>query len=360
MSLSVALQHDFGGFALDVAFDAPPGVTVLFGRSGSGKSSVVNAVAGLLKPQAGRIAVDGRVLFDSAGGVCVPPHRRRLGYVFQEGRLFPHLSVRQNLLYGRRFAPRNAPGADMDAVIDLLGIGALLDRRPVSLSGGERSRVALGRALLAKPGLILADEPLAALDEARKQEILPYFERLRDDIETPILYVSHAASEVARLATTVVVLEDGRVRSQGTPEAILGDPTLTPLGVRQAGAVLEATVAAHHEDGLSALAAGGATLWLPRVPVAPGTTIRVRIAAHEVVVALDAPGRISALNVLPATVAAVREGDGPGALVSLDTDAGRVLARVTRRSVAALGLRPGTACHAVLKSVAVAPEGVGR
>ena len=192
MTLSVRVSHRLPGMEIDVAFDAPPGVTVLFGRSGSGKTTIVNAVAGLLRPDAGRVAVDDWVLFDTEKGHWLPPHRRRLGYIFQEGRLFPHLTVSQNLSYGSWFAPRGARRESRDKVIEMLGIGHLLDRRPALLSGGEKQRVAIGRALLASPRLILADEPLAALDDARKAEILPYFERLRDEVSVPILYVTHS------------------------------------------------------------------------------------------------------------------------------------------------------------------------
>ena len=359
MTLSVAVRQSFGDFTLDADFAAPKGITVLFGRSGSGKTTVVNAVAGLLKPQAGRIAVDGHVLLDTTRGLFLPPHRRRIGYVFQEGRLFPHLTVRQNLTYGRWFAPKNAPLEDVGRVVEMLGIGPLLDRRPGALSGGEKQRVAIGRALLSAPEIILADEPLAALDDARKAEILPYFERLRDEVEVPILYVSHSAAEVARLATTVVALEAGRVTKAGPAAEVLGDPGVTPLGAREAGAILETRVVAHHEDGLTELAAGTDRLFLPRLPQQIGAAVRVRIAAHDVMLSVPRPMGLSALNILPASVAEVRTGDGPGAIVSLDTSAGRLLARITRRSAAALELVPGTACHAVIKTVAVAPDNVG-
>ncbi len=227
--LDIEVRHAFGGFALDVRFEASPGATVLFGRSGSGKTTIVNAVAGLLKPDAGRIAAGDWVLFDSARGINLQPRHRRIGYIFQEGRLFPHLTVRQNLLYGAWFAPKDAPREDMARVVDLLGVGHLLDRRPGALSGGEKQRVAIGRALLSAPRLILADEPLAALDEARKAEILPYFERLRDEVAVPILYVSHSAAEVARLATTVVMLEQGRVARQGSAAEVLGSAQVAAL-----------------------------------------------------------------------------------------------------------------------------------
>ena len=359
MTLSVAIRHALGGFDLDVSFEAPPGITVLFGRSGSGKTTIINAVAGLLKPQAGRVVIDDWVLVDTKRGRSLPPHKRRLGYVFQEGRLFPHLTVRQNLGYGRWFAAKDGPREDMGRVVEMLGIGHLLDRRPGALSGGEKQRVAIGRALLAGPRLILADEPLASLDEGRKAEILPYFERLRDEVSVPILYVSHSAAEVARLATTVVALENGRVAGQGPAIEVLGDPMVTPAGARAAGALLEATVVTHHPDGLSELDAGGVRLFLPRVRHDPGSRIRVRVAAQEVILSRKKPEGLSALNVLPGTVEMVRPGDGPGAIVSVRTPAGRVLARVTQRSAEALGLAEGVACHAIVKTVAIGPEDVG-
>ncbi|QPM90230.1 molybdenum ABC transporter ATP-binding protein [Pseudooceanicola algae] len=357
MSLSVDISHDFGGFQLRAAFDAPPGVTVLFGRSGSGKSSVINAVAGLLRVQQGRIALNDRVLLDTGAGLALPVHRRRLGCIFQEGRLFPHLSVRQNLRYGRWFARLPERGEEA-RVVEMLGIGALLDRRPAALSGGEKQRVAIGRALLSEPQLILADEPLAALDEARKAEILPYFERLRDEVKVPILYVSHAPAEVARLATTIVALENGRVLRQGPAVDVLGDPGVLPAGVRGAGAVLQAEIVAHHADGMTELRAGGVPLFLPRVTQDSGV-LRIRIAASEVILSKTRPEGLSALNILPGRIREIRAGSGPGCLVALETPAGRVLARVTQRSVAAMDLAPGQVCHAVVKSVAIAPGDVG-
>jgi molybdate transport system ATP-binding protein len=227
------------------------------------------------------------------------------------------------------------------------------------LSGGEKQRVAIGRAFLSAPRLILADEPLAALDEARKAEILPYFERLRDEVNVPILYVSHSASEVARLATTVVALDSGRVVAQGPAAEVLGDPAILPAGAREAGAVLTARVARHHEDGLTELDAGGLPLFLPSVRHAPGKMIRVRIAAHEVILARAWPDGLSALNILPGVVHEVRPGEGPGAIVAIDTKAGRVLARITRRSADSLGIAPGREVHAVVKTVSVAPADIG-
>src|SRR6185295_18647990 len=214
MTVAVDIKHRLGDFTLDAQFETSVGLVALLGRSGSGKTSIINTIAGLINPDHGRVTIDDLVLIDTTRGIFIPPHRRRIGYVFQEGRLFPHLTVHQNLLYGRWFAPREA-GGDFDGVVELLGIGGLLDRRPGRLSGGEKQRVAIGRALLAKPRLLLMDEPLASLDDARKAEILPYIEKLRDESEIPIVYVSHAVAEVARLAATIVVLADGRVEATG-------------------------------------------------------------------------------------------------------------------------------------------------
>lgn len=361
MSLHLHLRHRIGEFALDVDVTAPPGLTVLFGPSGSGKTTLVNAVAGLLRPDEGRIAAGDWVLMDSATRLWLPPHRRRLGYVFQEGRLFPHLSVRQNLLYGRWFAPRTARGESLSRVIEMLGIGPLLDRRPGALSGGEKQRVAIGRALLAAPRLILADEPLAALDEARKAEILPYFERLRDEVAVPILYVSHSSAEVARLATSVIALRNGRVVAMGTPAQVLGDSAA--MGARGVASVLRARVVAHHPDGLSELDTVAGRLWLPRVPQPPGTPLRLRIGASEVILSRARPTGLSALNILPGQILDLHDGEGPGVLVTLSLGDGsfaeRLAARITRRSAEAMGLAPGQTCHAIIKSVALAPLDIG-
>lgn len=360
MSLQVDIAHPFAGFELDVSFEAPPGITALFGRSGTGKTTVVNAVSGLLRPRRGRIAIAGEALFDSAAGINLPTHRRRLGYVFQDGRLFPHLSVRQNLTYGQRFAPRDATGPAIEDVCGMLGIAPLLERRPGALSGGEKQRVAIGRALLSRPRMLLMDEPLAALDAARKEEILPYLERLRDHTDVPVLYVSHSVAEVARLASWVVVLEAGRVARAGTAEQVLSDPeTVRQIGLREAGAVLPATVARHHADGLTELAVSGGRLFLPRTEAPVGAPIRVRVLAHDVILSREAPSGLSALNILPCEVLALHSGGGPGVMVQLRCGRDRLLARITRRSADALALAPGLQLYAVAKSVAVARTDVG-
>ena len=283
-----------------------------------------------------------------------------MGYVFQDGRLFPHLTVRQNLLYGRWFAGRGE-AADPSRIVALLDIGALLNRRPGALSGGEKQRVAIGRAILSNPRILLMDEPLAALDEARKAEILPYLERLRDEWHLPILYVSHSVAEVARLATTVVLMEAGRVVATGPTAEILSDPAIAPaLGLREAGAMITARVTAQEGDGLTRLETGGGPVFLPRVDAPDGAVLRLRILAQDVMVATERPTGISALNVLKATVGTVHPGDGPGALVQLKVGDDLMLARLTQRSVAALDLKPGRDVFAVLKAVSVAQENVGR
>lgn len=344
--MKVALRHAFPGFTLDAAFNAPAGVTAIFGRSGSGKTTLVNAIAGLLTPDAGRIEVAGRVLFDSKARLNTPTRKRRIGYVFQDARLFPHMTVRRNLTYGTRFAPRDEPGADFGALVEMLGIGHLLDRRPATLSGGERSRVGMGRALLAKPHLLILDEPMAALDEERRAEILPYLERLRDT-DIPMLYISHSMAEVTRLATTLVLLDQGRVVKSGPLEGVLS----AGLDRAEAGTILQAR-ATGREDGLTRAETPAGALLLP-LEATPGARLALRIRAQDVMLSLDPPGRVSALNVLAATVMRL-EPDGPHVMVHLRAGQAELLARVTARSAHGLGLAPGVALWAVVKSVALA------
>lgn len=360
-ALEVSLRHRLGAFDLAVDFAVPPGVTALFGRSGAGKTSVAQAIAGLLRPREGRIVADGTVLLDTARRIDISRHRRRVGYVFQEGRLFPHLSVRQNLRFGQWFAPRaSAPVAQFDALVEMLGLGALLERGPAALSGGEKQRVAIGRALLANPRILVMDEPLAALDAARKAEILPYLERLRDDPRLPIIYISHSVDEVARLANSIIALRDGQVVARGPAGAVLASPELAPiLGRREVGVILEATLLRQAEDGLSELAIPGGALTVPRVAAQPGDRLRIRVRARDVMIALTRPEGISALNILPATVVAVEPGGAENVELRVACGGVELRARVTRRSRDALGLAPGRACFAVLKSVAVDSRDMG-
>ncbi|WP_324753599.1 molybdenum ABC transporter ATP-binding protein [Roseovarius sp. Pro17] len=360
MRLSVNIAHRLGGFALEAAFDAGPGVTALFGPSGSGKTTIANAVAGLLTPDTGRIALGEDVLVDRAAGVCLPAAQRRIGVVFQDGRLFPHLTVAQNIAFGARYAPRGAPGLDGGTIQQMLGIGALMQRRPRGLSGGEQQRVAIARALSMRPRLLLMDEPLAALDGPRKDEILPYLERLRDSGAVPIVYITHAMAEIARLADRIVMLRDGRVLRVGDVTDVLSDPAMVPLiGVRDAGSVLIARVVERNPGGLSRLAISGGELRLPGIEADLGKSLRIRILAQDVLISLTRPEGLSSRNILPAVVEAVHRGDGPGVAVSLKLGEDRLLARITADAMDELRLVPGLDCYAVLKATAVARADIG-
>ena len=361
MSLEVDITQRFAGFELNAAFEAGSGITALFGRSGVGKTTLINAVAGLLRPDAGRIAFGGEVLSDASKGIFQPPHVRQFGYVFQDARLFPHLDVAENLCFGERYASARK-GASLNDVVSLLGLEKLLSRAPNSLSGGEKQRVALGRALLSKPRMLLMDEPLANLDGPRKQDILPYLERLRDGpLGLPILYVSHAVDEVARLADTLVLLQDGAVRAQGSLFDVMSDPAAVPLlGVREAGAVIEAEVTAHAEDGLSTLTLSAGALELPGVQAPVGARVRLRVLAQDVILSLDRPDGLSSVNLLPVKILEIHPGDGPGAAIALQAGEDRLLARVTARAVSQMRLKEGMQCYAILKATTVAPGSIGR
>ncbi|MDZ4736438.1 MAG: molybdenum ABC transporter ATP-binding protein [Rhodospirillaceae bacterium] len=356
MILALALRHRLGAFALDVDFKIErPGITALFGPSGAGKTTIVNAIAGLLRPQAGRIAIDSDVLFDSKRGVNLPARQRRIGYVFQDARLFPHLDVRDNLLFGARRCAAGRTAAPFDAIVSLLGIAAILDRRPRHLSGGERQRIALGRALLAEPRLLLLDEPLSGLDQGRRAEIMPYLERLRDEAGIPMLYVSHAVDEVARLADHMVVLDSGRVVASGSVFDLMARLDLFPLtGPIEAGAVFEARIETHDlQDQMTALTFDGGRFWVPGIEGSIGATVRVRIRARDVMLALEKPHSISANNVLRGTVTEIRPDSSPHIDVQIACGGTLLIARITRRSLERLGLQPGTALYAVIKSVTI-------
>jgi molybdate transport system ATP-binding protein len=353
MSLKVDLRHRLGAFSLDAAFETGGRLTALFGPSGAGKTSLVNLIGGLLRPDKGRIVAGGRVLADTATGVFVPKHKRRIGYVFQDARLFPHMTVGQNLRYGRFFTSTSERYGDMDGVIDLLGIGHLRDRRPGSLSGGEKQRVAIGRALLASPRLILMDEPLASLDEKRKAEIMPYIERLRDETKIPIVYVSHSVAEVARLATDMVVLDEGKVAASGPTSEILQRLDLLPEEERgEGGVVLEMRVSGKNRPfGLSSLTSRAGEIHVAGLDAEPGSTIRVRIRARDVIVATERPRGLSALNILPGRVAGVSSGNSLFADVLIDCNGEIITARITRQSAEMLRLVSGLDVFAVIKSV---------
>lgn len=355
--LEVEIQHRFAGFRLDVAFAGPAdGVTALFGPSGCGKTTVTNAIAGLLRVDAGRIVFNGEALVDRARRIDLPARQRRIGYVFQEPRLFPHLSVEGNLFYGWRRAPASARHIDRESVIGLLGLGPLLKRRPAGLSGGEKQRVGLGRALLAQPRLLLMDEPLAALDRDRKADIIPYIAQLRAAFGLPIVYVSHAIEEVARLADHVVLMENGRVTGAGPVADIMADLDLFDgMDAFEAGAVVGVEVADHDERfQLTRLRFGpGHDLVVPGILGEVGARLRARIRARDIMLALDRPVDISAINVIPAVVTDVRRQVGPYAEVQVRIGSTVLVARITRQSADRLDLAPGRRLFAVIKSVAI-------
>ncbi len=336
MTIEVDVAHRLGVFALEVRFTSQGRLTAFFGQSGAGKTSLVNVIGGLIRPDRGRIAVDGTTLVDTASGIFVPTHRRRVGYVFQEGRLFPHLTVRQNLMFGRWFSPPH--------------------------ERSEKQRVAIGRALLASPRLLLMDEPLAALDDERKAEILPFIERLRDEANVPIVYVSHSLAEVSRLANSIVVLRNGCVAAVGDPAEVLSRTELVPQdAVEEAGAVIEARISQHDiQFGLTMLQSKAGLLRAPHLDLPIGTIVRVRIRARDVMIANAPPVGLSALNVLPGRVIELRKSGETVVEVYIDCNGVKLWARLTRKSVETLALRSELPVYAILKSVALDRTTLGK
>lgn len=343
-------------FQLDVDLALPThGITVLYGASGSGKTSVLRCVAGLEHAHNALVRIDGVVWQDSARGIFLPPWQRPLGYVFQEASLFEHLDVRDNLTYGQKRSPADQQTIALDAVIELLGIAHLMQRRVQQLSGGERQRVAIARALATQPRLLLLDEPLAALDQARRQEILPWLEHLRDELQIPMLYVTHATDEVARLADSLVVLDQGHVKAAGpTAEVLARIDTPVVLG-DDAGALLHGTVVEHDARWhLMRVEFDGGSLWLRDSGLACGQRVRLRVLARDVSLATEAPRHTSIQNLLPATVDAIASDAHPSqALVRVACGGALLLSRITARAVDTLSLKPGQAVWAQVKSVAL-------
>jgi molybdate transport system ATP-binding protein len=357
-----------GAFTLDAAFASDARVVALFGRSGSGKSVTIALIAGLLRPDRGIIEVEGRVLVDTARHIFVRKHRRRIGLVYQDARLFPHLTVRQNLMFGRWFAARAEPAqldapVGFDAVVETLGIGHLLARRPGRLSGGERQRIAIGRALLAAPHLLLMDEPLAALDDERKLEVLALIERLRDDFKVPIVYVSHAVDEVVRLATDVVVLADGRVIAAGPVGEVFGAQAVHAGTSRfELSSVLTGKIAETRADyGLTRIAHPAGAIWMAGTIGPPGREVRIVVRATDVTLATAQPQHLSVRTSLAGTVATIAAGDGPLATVTVELAGGaRIIAMATRMAIDELGLKPHDAVFALIKTVSLDERYVAR
>jgi molybdate transport system ATP-binding protein len=342
-----------GGFELHADLQLPGrGITAIFGPSGSGKTTLLRCVAGLEQPAEARVVVDGAAWEDSAQGLRLPPHRRPLGYVFQEASLFDHLDVQGNLQFGRKRAGAREP---LEPLLRLLGIEGLLHRRPHELSGGERQRVAIARALATQPRLLLLDEPLAAVDLARRREILPWLERLRDELRIPMLYVTHSGDEVARLADHLVLLDAGQVLASGPLAETLARVDLPAVPGEEPGALLQATVAARDTRwNLVQVRFDEGLLWLPDIGLPLGHAVRVRVLARDISLALAPPEQSSIQNVLPCTVRAVGGAGHPSqALVQLACGKSLLLARITARAVDALQLAPGASVWAQVKSAAL-------
>jgi molybdate transport system ATP-binding protein len=352
--LGVSASKRLESFRLSAAFTAPtPGVTALFGRSGSGKTTLVNIIAGLIAPDAGEVRLGDTVLTDTRRQLAVPTEERRIGYVFQDARLFPHLTVAGNLRYGQKRAARQPQFIGFDEVVTLLALDALLERRPHRLSGGERQRVALGRALLSQPRLLLLDEPLASLDAARREEVLPYLVALRDRLSVPMVYVSHQFEEVLRLATWIVLLESGGVLAHGPVDEISLRPELRRIvGPELVGSVLEGLVARIDASGGTVdLAIGTGTLKVGLRDVPLGTRVRLQLLARDIILATHPVQGLSVRNALPGTIRDISADDHDGVLVEVDVGGVIVLARITESARQALGLRPGDAVWALVKAV---------
>jgi len=359
--IDIDIEQQLGAFRLAVAFSAEAPIVGLFGRSGAGKTSVINVIAGITTPARGHIRIGGASLYESAAGIDLKPEARRIGYVFQDPLLFPHMDVEDNLLYGQRLRPavdRVIPAA---RVIELLGLDGLLRRKTSTLSGGEKQRVAIGRALLAQPRILLLDEPLAALDVPRKAEILDYIERLRDELHIPIVYVSHSVAEISRLADTVVVLSDGACLAVGDVDDVMGRLDLRPAtGRYEAGSLIETQVTAHDDDDrLTTLAFDGGELVVPHLDAAIGDRVRARIRARDVSLATHRPAGISILNVLPGRVTGFDALSGPIVDVQLAVGSAVLNARITHRSYKQLGLGVGQEVYALIKAVSFDRRSVG-
>jgi molybdate transport system ATP-binding protein len=358
--LKVTANKRRGAFALQAQFELPtPGVVALFGRSGCGKSTLINVIAGLLKADSGRVVLDDAVLLDTEQHIDVPPERRRIGYVFQDAKLFPHLSVAANLRYAQDRA-KVAAYVGLDLVADLLDLGALMDRRTHQLSGGERQRVAIGRALLSQPRLLLLDEPLASLDASRREELLPYLETMRDQLAIPMVYVSHHFDDVLRLATHLVLMESGRTSAQGN----LSDMSLNPgvraiIGADAVGAIVDGTVLGTDPDsGLLRVQVGHGELKVHFGKAATGAKLRVQLLARDLIVATRAPQQLSVRNSLTGVVTAITDDHEDSDLIAIDIGGTIIMARVTKAATRELGLVAGLSVWALVKTASLRPHSI--
>jgi molybdate transport system ATP-binding protein len=348
---------------LDVNFRVEPGqLLALVGHSGSGKSTILRSIAGFWRPETARVAVGGAIWLDTAAGIALPPYRRRVGLVFQSYALFPHMTAAGNLVAAMDHLPAAARRDEARRLLSLVHLDGLADRRPVELSGGQQQRVAVARALARRPAALLLDEPFSAVDRATRETLHREIAELRHVLDMPVVLVTHDVEEARLLADRMLVIEKGATVALGTTAEVMFDTAaLRAMGLREAGAAIAARIAAQEADGLTRLDTAAGPILLPRVDGAIGARVRVQVMAHEVILSRERPSGLSALNVLPATVVAVKSGEGPGVLVQMRLGAGDdlILARITRRSAEALALAPGVSCHAILKSMAVARDHVG-
>lgn len=355
MKLVFEARRKLGAFQLDATFTSEGGVTALFGASGSGKTSIIRMLTGLTHPDEGRIIFDRDVIVDTVQGVSIPKHKRRFGVVFQDNRLFPHFSVRQNLNYGRWFSSKSKCDSSFDSIVDLLGLRLLLDRRPINLSGGEKQRVAIGRALLSSPRLLVMDEPLAALDETRKAEILPYLEALRDQMNVPIIYVSHSVGEVARLADKVIVLENGSVTMAGAVADVLNEPSISLVqGRKEAGTLIEGKAVQYDiKHRLITIGFSTSQFFISGPEITIGKTVRMYVLAKDVMLSTVYPQNMSSLNILKGTIAAVLSNSEGTVDVHIECKGVILVSRITSLSCDRLSLKIGMMVYAIVKAVAL-------
>ncbi|WP_209427586.1 molybdenum ABC transporter ATP-binding protein [Pararhodobacter sp. SW119] len=357
MALEV-MARAAGPIPLDAAFRVEPGeLLALVGHSGSGKTTLLRTIAGLWRPEVGRVRVNGHIWLDSAAGVNLPPHRRRVGLVFQNYALFPHMTALQNVM-----AAMDAPDrAEAARILDLVNLHDLSDRKPAQLSGGQQQRVAVARALARRPQALLLDEPFSAVDRATREKLYAEIIALRAHLAMPVVLVTHDVNEAQMLADRMVVIEKGRVVRAGTTAEVMAAPeALRAMGIREVAAMLPATVAAHLPDGLSRLDAATGPLFLPAVEGAVGTRVRVRIMAQDVILSRARPEGLSAQNILRGRITRILPGTGPGVMVHVAVGDHEILARITRRAADQLALQPGDTVHAILKSLSVARDHVAR
>jgi len=353
--ITARFQLDYGSFQLDVDLSLPgTGVTVLFGHSGSGKTTLLRCIAGLQQAQQGFLKINGKVWQDTEHQVFLPTHKRSLGYVFQEANLFPHLTVAGNLQFGLKRIAKSPGAADLQHIVELLGIDHLLERMPDRLSGGERQRVAIARAVALNPEVLLMDEPLASLDFKRKQEILPFLSRLHQQLNIPVLYVTHSQQEVAQLADHLVILAEGRAQASGSLMETLSRLDVPLAQDREAATVWQVTIAEHEPDyHLTRVEFDGGSLSLPVIEVPIGTPLRVQIYARDVSIALEAPAATSILNVLPATITGIADDHGGQTVVRLQVGNQPLLAHITRKSALLLGLRLDMPVYVQIKGTSI-------